>query len=114
MKKPSKKDQKIAEEKVALFNRLYDMLAGAAGGCSLQETGEDDGDVFVMSSIGMEDLSGWFRCLKNYLEFTRTEDWPQSWTDEELKERAFHFDNLGHFDTLNKTVDHLYTYGFRA
>jgi hypothetical protein len=99
---------------VALFNRLYDMLAGVADGHSLETFDDESGDVFVMSSIGIEDLPGFLRCAKNYLEFTHTEDWPQSWTDEELKEKAFHFDNLRHFDTLNKAVEHLYSYGFRA
>lgn len=112
--KESAKDRRIREEKVDLFNRLYDMLAGAAGGASLQD-GDDDGDVIVMSSIGMDQLSGWMRAAKNYLSFERdTEAWPQSWTDDELRERAFHFDNLANFDTLNKAVDHLYSYGFRA
>jgi hypothetical protein len=110
--KLTKKEQRIADEKDMLRDRLFDMLAGAANGLALNDDGEDD--YLVTASVGMEELSGWMRAAKNYLAFERTSDWPQSWTDAELKERAFHIDNLRHFETLKDAADHLYSYGFRA
>jgi hypothetical protein len=112
MKKKTRKEQKIDDEKAALRSRLVDMLAGAIDGCDVQDDGEDD--ILITASAGMEQIAGWMRAARKYLDFTRTDDWPQSWTDNELADRAFHYDNLRHFDTLNKAVEHLYTYGFRA
>lgn len=111
-KRKTKKEQRIEEEKSLLRNRLLDMLAGAANGHALTDDGEDD--ILIAASVGMDQLAGWMRAARNFLDFTRTEDWPQSWTDNELADRAFHYDELRHFDTLNKTVNHLYGYGFRA
>lgn len=111
-KKVSKKEQKIAEEKAALRRRLSDMLAGAINGMSMQDDGDDD--ILISASAGFEEVAGWMHAARTYLDFTRTADWPQSWDDGELMDRAFRYDNLRHFDTLNKAVDHLYSYGFRA
>jgi len=105
--------ERIDAEKSALRDRLFDMLVGAAGGASLQEA-DDEADYLVMGSIGLGELSSWMKSIRNYCGFTRTADWPQAWTDDELKERAFHFDNLRQFDTLNTTTKHLYEFGFRA
>jgi hypothetical protein len=109
----TKKELRIEAEKAALRVRLSDMFAGAIRGMSMQDDGEDD--VLVGASGGFEEIAGWLHAARVYLDFTRDDEaWPQSWTDTELMDRAFHYDNLQHFDTLNKAVEHLYSYGFRA
>jgi hypothetical protein len=113
----TKKEQRIEAEKAALSIRLFDMLAGAAHGMSLQGAEDDDGavDYLITSSVGLEEMAGWMRAAKNCLTFDRDDErWPGPQTDEELVARAFSLDNLRHFDTLNNATKHLYDWGFRA
>lgn len=97
MKKRLTRDEKLAVEKAALYQRVADIAAGA----SMGESSSDDEHFFATADF----LSRFIPALK--VEFL---------CEANGKSNKFAFEPhcLAHFENVEKTVDHLFNIGVRA